>query len=756
MTSKTLSEANVASAGSGARLAVFSTLAMFVMVFGLGVSAFGPTFAVGVKSAIGFGLAAGFLVVAALTVSTFLKMSGLSLGLIGRVIVSAAIFFVVLTRGAPHNNPYLYAAFEKAGVLGLALAVAATIFVGGLLALIMLRNRPMPDVESLCRPWFNTGVLTLCLLAVIATAAPVLNAWDQPSWSDASTYDRLAHAIAVGDLPAGRSDYMPVYQFGSGALYWAFGHFFFVPQVVNLGLSAVTVLLIALSARSLFQSAGAGLVAGLLASSHDYLRYTPNMMTIENWYVPALALALYCAVRFLTAPTALKAVLLALAVGLLFGIRVQGAFFCAFLILTPLFASQLSIGNRLRYCVVAGIVFVATLTPWTVRNFIQDGRLSPGTTQAAGQMVYTTDARPFYGIRRGFGTEEIRREWTEKYPDPEERKAAMSRHGWLLPLTDPKLVWLEAVPWRALAFYGLLPPGVWDNDGVRPTNWRTEGLAYALQVGPVGMLLLASLIGIIYVRPHRMAVFLLGTIGANLAIIVFAGFSEPRVSYPVFPMHMLLAAVPFALLGARPAFGSTATGETKTRWYPVAAGTISIGAFIAFALVSRALFGGAYAYRPLTAETVVDPSIRIDRAIPDLTCNPAPAGEVSKEGDFRVIPKRVRMRVIATNYHLPVKYYGLSSSDSGTALKGYPKFASSAAQPIYFEARLAPNSCPGLSNRADKVIVGLAVEGARTNQRLREGDLIEFEGVLQAESVTERVHWYWIAAKSVSVVQSPY
>lgn len=756
MTSKVVSATEIASVGPGTRLIVLGALALFVGLFGLGLTAFGPSFAIGVRSAIGFGLAAAFLPIAALTLRASLKMNGFSLGLIGRALVCAALFFLVLTRGAPHNNPHLYAAFETAGVLGLALAVAATVVFGVFLALLMMRNRPLEDLESFCRPWFNMGVLTLCLLAVVATAAPVLNAWDQPSWSDASTYDRLAHAIAVGDLPAGRSDYMPVYQFGSAALYWVFGHFFFVPQIVNLILAGVTVMLVALSAKALFQSAGAGFVAGLLASSHDYLRYTPNMMTIENWYVPALALALYCAVRLLIAPTALKAVLLALAVGLLFGIRVQGAFFCAFLILTPLFASQLSIAIRLRYCVLAGVVFVATLTPWTIRNYVQDGRISPGTTQAAGQMVYTTNARAFYGIRRGFGTDQIRREWTQKYPDTEERKAAMSRHGWLLPLTDPKLVWLEAVPWRALAFYGLLPPGVWDNDGVRPTNWRTEGLAYALQVGPVGMLLLASLIGIIYVRPRRMAVFLLGTIAANLAIIVFAGFSEPRVSYPVFPMHMLLAAAPFAGLGTRPVFVSPATNDNQSSSYPAAVAIGLVIAFIVIALVSRSLFGSAHAYRPLTAKTVVDPSVRIDETIPDLTCTPAAAGEASEQGDFRVAPRRVRMRVIATNYHFPVKYYGLASGDSGTALRGYPKFASSTSQPIYFEARLAPEACPGLSERHNKAIVGLAVEGARTNQLLREGDLIEFEGILQGESVTERTHWYWIAADSVSVIQSPH
>lgn len=724
-------------------------------IFAGGVTLFGSDFATWVKSAMGCLLSASFLAFGILMLDRGFRDKGISTGWFLHAFAIAAIFVVVLTRGAPHNNPLLSAAFESVGVAAVIGVTLATIALGGVSAWYLGRGSRSWDLDDLCQRCFGPAVTILCLFAVFGAAEPVLVAWDQPSWSDASNYDRIAHAIALGELPAGRSDYMPIYQFGSAALYWIFGHFFFVPQIANLVLAALTVLFIALAAKSLFSSAGAGLVAALLASSHDYLRYTPNMMTIENWYLPAVALALYCAVRFLASPSDRKAVLLALALGLVFGIRLQGAFFCAFLVLTPLFASQLPVRARLRYCIVAGLTFAATLTPWTIRNMVQDGRISPGTTQAGGQMVYTTDRRPFFGIRREFGTAEIRREWVTKYPDLEERKAAISRHGWLLPLTDPKLVWLEAVPWRALAFYGLLPPGVWDNAGVRSTNWRTEGFEYALQVGPVSMLLLASLIGIVFVRPRRLILFLLGAIAANMVIIVFAGFSEPRVSYPVFPIHMLLAAAPFGMLGGWRENASSASIENGASWRPAFAAFMSIIVIVGIALACRAMFGSAYAYRPIMAETIVNPSRGIDQTITDLTCDSRPAGKPSKEGDFRVAPKPVRMRVVLTNYHFPVKYYGIASSDSGTALGGYPKFASSASQPVYFETRLAPGSCPAQTGRKDKVVVvGLALEGAVANQLLRERDLVEFEGILQGERVNERLHWYWITARSVSVVES--
>ena len=180
-------------------------------------------------------------------------------------------------------------------------------------------------------------------------------------------------------------------------------------------LAGLTVLLVALSSKTLFQSSAAGLVAGILASSHDYLRYTPNMMTIENWYIPALALSLYCAVRFLVAPTALKAVLLALAIGLLFGNPRAGRILLRLLdsdasicLQTPI-SSQASLllysGRRVRGD--ADALDRAQLhTGWPPQSR-HDAGCRPDGLHDRPETLLRDPARIWY--------EEIRREWTEKY-----------------------------------------------------------------------------------------------------------------------------------------------------------------------------------------------------------------------------------------------------------------------------------------------------------------------------------------------------
>ncbi len=738
---------------AGHSLLVLGGLLLAAMVFAGGVTFFGPAFASWFKSALGIGLAAVFLGFSLLTLHRLAKEGGLSIGLSLRAVAVSAIFLVVLTRGAPHNNPLLSVTFETFGVEALVGLTMATALLGVGAAWLVLREAGPVDLDACCQRYFVPGLAVLGLCAVAGAAQPILAAWDQPSWSDALSYERIAHGVALGELPAGRSDYMPVFQYGSGALYWSFGHFFFVQQLANLALAPVTVVLLGLAAAWMFGSAPAGLVASLLAASHDYLRYTPNMLTIENWYLPAIALALYFSARFLASPSLGRIVLVALAAGLIFGIRVQGAFFCAFLLLVPLFAAGLPIGTKLRYTLVAGLIFIAALTPWTVRNFVQDGRISLGTTQAGGQMVFTTDRRPFYGIRREFGTAEIAREWIERYPDAAERRAAMVREGWLRPLTDPKLVWLEAVPWRTLAFYGLLPPGVWDAAGVRPTDWKTEGLKYALQIGPVAMLLLASLIGLLFARPYRVTLFLVGGIGANLFVIVFAGFSEPRLSYPVFPLHMILAAAPFiALVPLRTKTDWPRQPMRRAGWYSRWAVGAIVVAF-AVALLARAQWGERYALRPLMAEIDTTGDARIDPTVADITCTLPPILDGPIANGFRRSDKRVRLRAVLTNYHLPVKYYGLASDEPGTALRGYPKFASDPQTETYFQARVDKDGCGEQAKKGLAVLLGVSLAGASSTEILRERDLVEIQGVLKAEKDDGRLHWMWIAGKQVRLIK---
>lgn len=712
----------------------------------------GATFALWAKAAISFGTAAGLAGYGTLLLIQDVREREVSLKTFLRLVALGAIFLVVLTRGAAHNNPTLFAIYDAFGPGALAVLAGALLLLGAGLAMTLCRTWDVRSIDGRLAQSWNWVLTLLAVGAAIAAAQPVLVAWDLPSWSDAASYDRYAHLIAMGQRPAGISEHMPIFQYGPAALYWAFGHFFFVQQIANVVLAPITVVLVALAAARLLSSPSAGLIAGLLAMSHDHLRYTPNMMTIENWYIPAIALTVYCAALYLDRPSRWHVAAVALAAGIAFNVRLQGAFYCAFVLLVPLFAIGLANRKRIQHIFLACLVFAATLMPWTVRNAIVEGHFSPGNaTISASQMAHTGDRRVFYGIRRGEHAQTITKEWAEKYPDVAERNRAKAIYGWLRPLTDPKFVWLEAVPWRFLAFYGMVPPGVFATEGLRPTNWSREGLTYALRVAPVLMLLLASFIGFFFVRPWRYGLFLLGGIAGHLAIIVWAGFSEPRVSYPAFLLHMILAAAPFAVKYPR---GSAARAAAFSPRRAVLIGAVAVIAVIVGAVASRAMWGERYALRPLTENLTIEPGLKIDLSTPDISCTIREGG-VSP--DMKTPGRPVRIRAVVSNYHSPVKYYGLANDNVGTALKGFPPFTTDPKREIYFAATPYEAACVDGEGAARRVSLSLAFAGASADTPLREGDELEVEGTLMAwkerlrgDRVARKI---WIHAKKARLLK---
>lgn len=669
-----------------------------------------------------------------------------------RVVALGAIAAVVMTRGAPHNNALLYGLFDSYGAGALLVLAALLCLFGVAIGLYAARNADNELIEVALREAWPTVLLCLASAAALGPAQAIAGAWDQPSWSDASGYDQFAHLIALGQLPAGESGYMPLYQFGSGFLYWAFGHFFFVQQLANLLLAPATVLLMTMAASRLYGSYSAGALAGATAAFHDSLRFTPHMMTIENWYLPAIALVLFSAVRYLRSPSIGMAVLVALAAGLAFNIRLQGAFFFAFVLLVPLFVVGLDASRRVIHVVAAALVFAMAIAPWTIRNFVIDGELSPGTPkQSVAQMIRTGDKRVFYGIRRGSAeTRAIIDEWVERYPDEAERHRAQAIHGWLRPIQDPKFVWLEAVPWRLLAYYGLLPPGVWEPDGVRPTNWARDGKEYVLRIAPIAMILLATAIGLLFVRPWRHGLFLLGCIGANLVIVLWAGFSEPRVSYPLLPLHLLIAAAPFAV-ASQQATQSVLRRRASTNQLMIA--LCLVGGTIVVVLLSRSVWGAPYALRPLTQKIAVSKSVRIDSGLTDISC--VDVAHMLPEGEAMLPDTRrtVRIRAIVSNNHWPVRYFGARSTEVGGALAGFPRFTTDPNGDTYFFAREDRSGCADRIRNVRKRFLGLAFARALSDQMIREGDRVELQGELAARQSSHSFESLWLDVSKIRLIE---
>ncbi len=389
-------------------------------------------------------------------------------------------------------------------------------------------------------------VVLLAVLAVVSLPGilrQVITYWDMSGFHDSYAYDFWAMEIARGTHPEGSSYYMPFYIYGLAFIYYVFGHFFYVQQIVNILLYVAMTVLLGLSAWNVFRNIWAVLLLGLWGALNPYFYQFITHTQIESWYVPLSVLAVYMWSLYWRNPTTKHILLLGISIALCINTRTQEAFYFALLFLTPFFIKGIHNKERVIHTVAAGLVVGVSLIPWSLRNYIVEGRFSPSSEQSIIQLAIINDKRiGFYGVRyydRGAGYWNIHREYYQKYPDKEERYRAMSEFARKRLLSDPE--WrLKAVYWRSLAFFGILPPGVMASDGPRPTNWRTEGPAYIQGRLLFFMLLGLPLLGFL-ARPGRVSLFLVLSILASASVVYFAYGNEARACFPLMPREMLLA-----------------------------------------------------------------------------------------------------------------------------------------------------------------------------------------------------------------------
>jgi hypothetical protein len=331
----------------------------------------------------------------------------------------------------------------------------------------------------------------------------------------------------------------------------------------------------------------------------------------------------------------------------------------------------------------------------------------------------------FYGIRYWEGWNEILAEFERRYPDPLVRDRAMLYAGLSTPFE--RFDWFKrAAFWRTLAFYGLLPPGILATPGPTTTDWPNEWRNFVIGRMTPLMLLALSLLGLL-TRPGPTTLFLAVAVVANVAVTALTGGGEDRVSYPVLPLHMLMAlAAIFPFAGEQTGFSIRAAMARAARprtWITVAVGLVLFLGFV------RVQFGRPNLYAPLVERVVsIVPTVKLDPTLTSLnefaaTSVPSPPPPPDWAG------RRVRLRLIAHNYQCPPKWGG-----------GYvPDFASQPAGPtFYYTTLLVPRG-----GELEQVPIAVTWFGATLNEPLREGDEVEAEGrlLLAAENL---VATYWV------------
>ena len=583
------------------------------------------------------------------------------------------------------------------------------------------RLRRQPDRRA------TTGLLAAASLMAALIAAPILaRNWDASGWMDSRSYDSFAMNILTGRVPEGNSQYMPVYQYGLAFIYYVFGHFYFAQQFVNVVLAAGSVVALSLAAWILFESVTAMVVAAIVAALCQPFYYAVFFTQIESWYVPFICFLMLAWARYWRAPTWPRLAWLAGTIMLGINTRNQGAVFFAFMCTAPLWAPGLPWRRRWAQLAGIGALVALSLVPWTVRNYLVEGRLSPSGSRSAVYVGVLNDRRVgLYGIRYWEGWGDVVAEFEKRYTDPAERERAYLRAAWVNVASDPE--WLgRAVLWRTAAFYGLLPNGMLDLTRIVPTDWAQEWSSYIFWRTTPLLLLPLSLLGAFW-RRDRISFFLVGGIVSNLAILIFSASSEDRLSYPLLPMHILLAAGIFADRTPLVAIGPTVRLRRST-W-------IAVGvAVVLFLAACRVLVGSRHTYRTLMERGVsVVPSIEIDDSLPTLNDHVRSAAVAS---DQLNVGHRVRFRAMVSNYMVPPKFAG--------AVPWLPRFATEPLRETYFYAYLLDVAFPGNAGEG----IGVTFLGARLNERIREGDAADIEGVL-VHVPTAQTPGYFVRAEVV-------
>ena len=572
----------------------------------------------------------------------------------------------------------------------------------------------------LVRRQLLTGAIVFALvLAAPMIWSPIVEHWNASGWADSSTYEVSAHNIASGKVVEGNSQYMPVYQYGLAAVYYIFGHFFFAQQLVNVVLSLLMVLFLCLAAWNLYGNLWAVLLIGLWVAVTRQLFYVVHFTQIESWYIPIVVFGIFAWARYWRTPSTTQLVVMALAASVGINTRNQGAFFFCWLCLAPLFIASASWRRRLAHSAIALTILAVSLVPWTLRNYVVDQRLSPSSTRTALYVAILNDPRVgFYGIRYWEGWNEVAAEYVRRYPDPVERDRVMMRAGLSTPFTN--FDWFcRAMFWRTLSFYGLLPTGIFAPDGIVPTNWNAEWRPYLFSRSTALLFLLVSSIGLL-TRLSGVTLFMAGGVIATVAVSALTGGNDERVSYPILPLHMLLAlAAVFPPCRERP--GLTVAKRKFAR--PLAGAALVLCAL--GLLLARQQLGRPNLYAPLRErEVIVDRDIQLEPTLPSLndyaaSRKPAPALDESWDG------RRVRLRLMALNYQCPPKYAG--------ELEYLPHFATDPAGETYYCATLLVNR----SGMIEHLPIGVRWSGATMNQVLREGDEVEAEGTLLVPAVKQ-------------------
>lgn len=235
------------------------------------------------------------------------------------------------------------------------------------------------------------GTPLLFVLALVVRVAFVLTLENRNYYFDTVHYDKAAKAIIAGEgFGEGyefsqffQKEYAlpPLYPMFLAAVYYFFGPNFLAVRLAEALLGAWLCVLIYKIALRLFNQATA-LAAGYFSALFPHLVFLTGLLYVENIFTLLLALGVWYCLRW---QEERKLSLIAVA-SLLFGFACLGRpvvfAFYPFLALWALFICQGALQEKIIATATIVLVTLLTLAPWTVRNYLIFGKITPVSAAA--------------------------------------------------------------------------------------------------------------------------------------------------------------------------------------------------------------------------------------------------------------------------------------------------------------------------------------------------------------------------------------
>ena len=358
----------------------------------------------------------------------------------------------------------------------------------------------------------------LFVLALALRLGYVLQDYPVPA-QDTPDYDEIAHNLLKGEGFVARENWFgfelhawraPFYPFFLAAVYGVCGHSHLAVRTVQAVVDAGTVVLLYQLGLRIWPPAA--LAAGLFAAVYGPLVASTGEVMSETWFTFWLVLAAY----LLSAPMDRRRDWLAggLAIGLAALTRPVGLLFWPALTLAGWYRKR---RDGLRRSLWVGLALVATILPWTVRNYLVLGAWVPISTHGGFILARSNADQPDWRKAQGWG---IAREVFEQTPSEVERDQRWQRQGLEFIFSHPG-TYLRLSGERFLRFWYFFQPGY--------NFWFT-------------LLLPFFILGLW--RYGRREEFLLLSIfsGTSLVVFCFILYGSVRFRLPLEPFFILFAA----------------------------------------------------------------------------------------------------------------------------------------------------------------------------------------------------------------------